>query len=212
MRSAPSGPRSTSSTRSARYEAGASREPRARAGVLTGEAAVTIGAGHEGMVAGDPVNTASRVQSAAEPGTVYVGETTRRTTEQTVAYADVGSYELKGKEGLTPLWKALRVVSGARGTLRSTGLEAPFVGRDRGAGPDQGSLPRLRGRTKGSPRLIFERLGATPWLERVSPGCAPTDRLHVPADRRISRVRAEASPRLSGVVRRGAVYRTDGSG
>ena len=109
-------------------------ELRARAGVLTGEAAVTIGAEGQGMVAGDLVNTASRVQSAADPGTVYVGETTRRTTEQTVAYADVGSYELKGKEGLTPLWKALRVVSGARGTLRSTGLEAPFVGRDRELG------------------------------------------------------------------------------
>ncbi len=48
-------------------EAGA-EELRARAGVLTGEAAVTIGAEGEGMVAGDLVNTASRVQSAAEPG------------------------------------------------------------------------------------------------------------------------------------------------
>ena len=40
-------------------------ELRARAGVLTGEAAVTIGAEGQGMVAGDLVNTASRVQSAA---------------------------------------------------------------------------------------------------------------------------------------------------
>jgi class 3 adenylate cyclase/tetratricopeptide (TPR) repeat protein len=105
-------------------------ELRARAGVLTGEAAVTIGASGEGMVAGDLVNTASRVQSVAEPGTVYVGETTRRATEQTIVFADAGSFELKGKEGETPLWQALRVVSGARGTLKSTGLEAPFVGRD----------------------------------------------------------------------------------
>ena len=41
---------------------------RARAGVLTGEAAVTLGAEGQGMVAGDLVNTASRIQSAAEPG------------------------------------------------------------------------------------------------------------------------------------------------
>ena len=104
---------------------------RARAGVLTGEAAVTLGAEGEGMVAGDLVNTASRVQSVAEPGSVYVGESTRRTTEQTIVYESAGSFELKGKEGLTTLWTARRVISGRQGSLRSQGLEAPFVGRDR---------------------------------------------------------------------------------
>jgi predicted ATPase/class 3 adenylate cyclase len=105
-------------------------ELRARAGVLTGEAAVTIGAEGQGMVAGDLVNTAARIQSVADPGTVLVGDPTRRATEPTIAYEDAGAFELKGKEGLTPLFKALRVVAGARGALKSTGLEAPFVGRD----------------------------------------------------------------------------------
>ena len=50
----------------------------ARAGVLTGEAAVTLGATNQGLVAGDLVNTAARLQSAAAPGTVLVGEATRR--------------------------------------------------------------------------------------------------------------------------------------
>ena len=104
---------------------------RARAGVLTGEAAVTIGAEGEGMVAGDLVNTASRVQSVAEPGQVFVGDSTRRSTEQTIVYLGAGSFELKGKEGLTTLWRAQRVVSGRQGSLKSHGLEAPFVGRDR---------------------------------------------------------------------------------
>jgi class 3 adenylate cyclase/tetratricopeptide (TPR) repeat protein len=104
---------------------------RARAGVLTGEAAVTLGAEGEGMVAGDLVNTAARIQSAAQPGAVFVGDATRRATEQTVVYEDAGTFELKGKEGLTPLYRALRVVSGLRGALKSHGLEAPFVGRDR---------------------------------------------------------------------------------
>jgi predicted ATPase/class 3 adenylate cyclase len=106
-------------------------ELHARAAVMTGEAAVTIGAEGEGMVAGDLVNTASRVQGLAVPGTVLVGEATRRATEQTVVYEDAGSHELKGKVGLVPLWRALRIVSGARGSLKSAGLEAPFVGRDR---------------------------------------------------------------------------------
>jgi class 3 adenylate cyclase/tetratricopeptide (TPR) repeat protein len=103
----------------------------ARAGVLTGEAAVTLGASGQGMVAGDLVNTASRVQSVAEPGSVFVGESTRRASERAIAYAEAGSFELKGKEGETELWRAVRVVSGVGGDLRSEALEAPFVGRDR---------------------------------------------------------------------------------
>ncbi|HEY8774368.1 MAG TPA: AAA family ATPase, partial [Gaiellaceae bacterium] len=104
---------------------------RARAAVLTGEAAVTIGAEGEGMVAGDLVNTASRIQSVAEPGQVFVGEATRRATEAAIVYEEAGVHELKGKAGLVPAWRALRVISGARGSLKSQGLEAPFVGRDR---------------------------------------------------------------------------------
>jgi class 3 adenylate cyclase/tetratricopeptide (TPR) repeat protein len=106
-------------------------ELRARAGVLTGEAAVNLAAVGEGMVAGDLVNTASRIQSVAEPGCVLVGEATRRASERAVVYEAAGSFELKGKEGETPLWRALRVVSGRAGELRAEGLEAPFVGRDR---------------------------------------------------------------------------------
>jgi len=102
-----------------------------RVGVLTGEAAVTLGAQGEGMVAGDIVNTASRIQAEAEPGTVLVGEMTRRATEQTVVYESVGEYVLKGKSEPLHLWRALRVVSGRGGSLKSAGLEAPFVGRER---------------------------------------------------------------------------------
>ena len=54
----------------------------ARGGVLTGEAAVTIGAVGQGMVAGDLVNTAARLQGAADPGSVWVGEATQRATRR----------------------------------------------------------------------------------------------------------------------------------
>ncbi|MDH4104164.1 MAG: AAA family ATPase [Thermoleophilia bacterium] len=104
---------------------------RARAGVLTGEAAVTLGAEDQGMVAGDLVNTASRIQSTAEPGQVLVGEATRRATEASVAYEEAGTHDLKGKAEPVELFRALRVTAGRQGSLRSAGLEAPFVGRDR---------------------------------------------------------------------------------
>jgi class 3 adenylate cyclase/tetratricopeptide (TPR) repeat protein len=104
---------------------------RARAGILTGEAAVTIGAEGQGMVAGDLVNTASRIQAEAEAGAVLVGDVTRRATEASIAYEDLGLHDLKGKAEALQLWRALRVTAGRLGALRSVGLEAPFVGRDR---------------------------------------------------------------------------------
>jgi predicted ATPase/class 3 adenylate cyclase len=103
----------------------------ARAGVLTGEAAVSVGAVGEGIVAGDLVNTASRMQSVAEPGTVYVGDATRQATEAAIVYEDVGAHQLKGKSEAVRIWRAHRVVAAVGGALRPTGLEAPFVGRDR---------------------------------------------------------------------------------
>jgi len=106
-------------------------ELRARAGVLTGEAAVTIGAQGQGMVAGDLVNTASRIQSAAQPGEVFVGDSTRRATDASIAYEDTGEHNLKGKSEPMRLWRAARVVSGIAGAQKTEGLEAPFVGRDR---------------------------------------------------------------------------------
>jgi class 3 adenylate cyclase/tetratricopeptide (TPR) repeat protein len=104
---------------------------RARAGVVSGEAAVTLGATGEGMVAGDMVNTASRVQSAAAPGSVLVGEATWRATSAAISYADAGMHELKGKPEPVRLWRATGVIAARGGSLRPTGLEPPFVGRDR---------------------------------------------------------------------------------
>jgi class 3 adenylate cyclase/tetratricopeptide (TPR) repeat protein len=101
-----------------------------RAGIVTGEAAVTVGAEGQGMVAGDLVNTASRVQAAAEPGTVLVGERTRRASEAAIGYEDAGEHELKGKSEPLPLWRAMRVIAARRGERRGDALEPPFVGRD----------------------------------------------------------------------------------
>ena len=102
----------------------------ARAGVLTGEAAVTLGATNQGMVAGDLVNSASRLEAAAQPGTVLVGETTMRAASRSIAFEPAGEQTLRGKSTPVPAWRALRVVAERGGRNRADVLEPPFVGRD----------------------------------------------------------------------------------
>ena len=101
----------------------------ARGGVLTGEAATSQGdIGNQGMVTGDMVNTASRLQSAADPGEVFVGEATFRAASRAIAFEEVGALDLKGKEKPVRAWRALRVVAQRLGANRMT-VEPPFVGR-----------------------------------------------------------------------------------
>jgi len=101
-----------------------------RVGIVTGEVAVTVGATAEGMVAGDAVNTAARVQSAASPGRVWVDETTRGLASAAIMFDDVGEHALKGKAEPMRLFEAGVVVSSVGGAQRVDGLEAPFTGRD----------------------------------------------------------------------------------
>jgi class 3 adenylate cyclase/tetratricopeptide (TPR) repeat protein len=101
----------------------------ARVGVLTGEAAVTIGATDQGMVAGDMVNTAARLQSVAPPGTVLVGDATRHAASAAIEFEAAGEQLLKGKTAPVPAHRALRVLAQRGGQGRSELPEPPFVGR-----------------------------------------------------------------------------------
>jgi len=111
------------------YGSGHSTDLKARIGIVTGEAATTETA-EEGLVIGDRVNTAARIQSAAPPGCCYVDETTRAATAAAIAYVDAGEHELKGKAEPIRLHQATRVIAAIAGSQRSSGLEAPFTGRD----------------------------------------------------------------------------------
>ena len=104
-------------------------ELQARGGVLTGEAAVTLGATNQGMVAGDLVNTASRLQSVAPPGTVLVGDATRHAAGAAISFDPAGETVLQGKVAPVPAFRALRVVADRRGSGRGEAIEPPFVGR-----------------------------------------------------------------------------------
>jgi len=106
------------------------RHTQARAGVLTGHAAVTIGASGQGMVAGDLVNTASRLQSVAPPGAVLVGESTFHAAEGAIRFEEAGEQLLKGKSAPVPAWRAAAVIGLRGGTGRNEAFEPPFTGRD----------------------------------------------------------------------------------
>jgi hypothetical protein len=110
---------------------GLARGLEARAAVMTDEAAVTIGATNQGMVSGDMVNTASRLQSVAAPSTVVVGEGTVRAAGSAIVFEQADAKTLKGKTAPVAAWRAVRVVAQRGGIGRSeAALEAPFVGRD----------------------------------------------------------------------------------
>jgi class 3 adenylate cyclase/tetratricopeptide (TPR) repeat protein len=102
----------------------------ARAGVLSGEASVGSGGNDQGLVVGDLVNTASRLQSIAEPGTVFVGETTKDLVGAAIEFKAFGDRNVKGKDLAVSVYQATRVV--AISTPRRGGelAEGPFVGRD----------------------------------------------------------------------------------
>ena len=102
----------------------------ARAGAVSGEAAITVGAVGQGMVAGDVVNTASRLQAAARPGTVLVDEATYRAVRGSIAFERAGDRSLRGKRLPVPAWEARQVVALRGGEGRSVLPEGPLVGRD----------------------------------------------------------------------------------
>jgi class 3 adenylate cyclase/tetratricopeptide (TPR) repeat protein len=103
-----------------------------RIGINTGEAVVVLLARPdqgEGMVTGDVVNTASRLEGAAPVGAVVVGETTYRITENVFDYQPLEPLVVKGKNQPIPVWRALA----ARARLGTDILKVhttPLVGRE----------------------------------------------------------------------------------
>ena len=102
-----------------------------RIGINTGEAVVAVGASAErgeGLVTGDVVNTANRIESVAPVNGVAVSEQTYRRTSHIFEYEPLGPVAVKGKAQPLALWQA-RAIRIRFGTDFHE-HETPFVGRE----------------------------------------------------------------------------------
>ena len=131
------------------------RRPRLRIGIETGEVLVNldrVSGARDLFVTGDAVNTAARLQTLAEPGSVVVGPAAYAATKDVVDYEELAPAALKGKAHLVTAWRAV-TVRARRGGLRSPlGIEAPLIGR-------QDELSRLketvrRAAATGRPQMV----------------------------------------------------------
>jgi len=99
-----------------------------RAAVATGPALVRLGARveeGEGMVVGDVVTTASRLQEHAPAGGVLVDERTHRATEAVIEYRPLEPVRARGKRSPVQAWEGLVAAPPGSHPLATT----PFVGR-----------------------------------------------------------------------------------
>ena len=87
-----------------------------------------IAAGDDYTAMGDVVNTASRLQTAAEPGTVLVGAPTHDATDEVIHYRSMGQLHARGREEPVTAYRALEPVG--RPGERREAPETPLIGRD----------------------------------------------------------------------------------
>ncbi len=125
-----------------------------RIGVNTGEALVALDASPsegEGMVSGDVINTGARLQTAAPPGGVLVGEQTYRATDRVIEYEPWEAVSAKGKAESVAAWRAIAARARFGVDLGGTG-RAPLVGREREATLLTTALERVR--AEREPQLV----------------------------------------------------------
>ena len=131
-----------------------SEELQLRVAVNTGEALVTLDARPtegEAMAAGDVVNTAARLQAAAPPNGVLVGEQTYRATAEVFDYREAEAVQGKGKAEPIAVWEPLEARS-RFGVDVSRRADTPLVGRARELELLRSALARVR--EERSPQLV----------------------------------------------------------
>src|SRR5207344_3215297 len=104
------------------------------------------------MLTGDAVNTAARLEAAADPGHVVVGPGVYASTKDVIDYLEIAPLTLKGKAEPVPAWDAQRVKAKRRGERPSLGLEARLIGRDEEMNVLKQTLQRVE--TEGRPAMV----------------------------------------------------------
>jgi class 3 adenylate cyclase/tetratricopeptide (TPR) repeat protein len=99
----------------------------ARIGVNTGEVVAGDPSAGQRLVTGDAVNVAARLEQAASPGEIFLGESTYRLVKDAVEVEPVAALDLKGKEEPVPAFRLVTVLADVAGHERH--LDSPMVGR-----------------------------------------------------------------------------------
>jgi class 3 adenylate cyclase/tetratricopeptide (TPR) repeat protein len=125
--------------------AGDESDLQVRIGITTGEALVSLGVGPAavgGMVAGDIVNTAARLQASAPADGILVDETTYRATARAIEYREHPPIAAKGKAHPVAVWEANQARARFGVDVRQV-APASLVGRDEELGTLVAALARV---------------------------------------------------------------------
>jgi class 3 adenylate cyclase/tetratricopeptide (TPR) repeat protein len=153
------------------------REPiRVRIGVRTGQVAVGT-AQDRNIVIGAEVNLGARLQQAAAPGEILVGDSTMQLTRDAVAFGEPRRIEAKGFEGAVTAWPVERLFArvvdrrsiGFVNRRREVALLADLF--DRAASRERAHLVTLLGEPGiGKSRVVDEFLSGLPEGTKVLTG------------------------------------------
>ena len=126
-----------------------------RVGLEAGEVLVDLQRAtgpHDRMLTGDAVNTAARLQTAADPGNVVVGPGVYASVKDVIELFELPPLTLKGKAEPVPAWKVGAVIAKRRGERPALGMEAPLIGRDEELTVLKQTLQRVE--SEGRPALV----------------------------------------------------------
>ena len=174
----------------------------ARTGVNTGEVVAGDPATSQTLVLGDAVNIAARLEQAAEPGEILLGEETYLLVRDAVRAEPLEPLALKGKAGAVVAFRLLEVLAEPYGVARR--FDTPLVGRARelaqvrraelgSVGAPERELAKLAGRRLASAGQRTFRRGdmsaAAALLERAAALLPPLDpeRVELLPDLRLAR-------------------------